>query len=233
MKNQVFQAILFILFSFVGYSQNDDTDSFQQIMDGSPYSVMTKSINSKEVKGSPYLYDIFFPAKIAGLQEKIFNVRYNAYFDEFEIKDAEDQINLVNKDLQQLTITFSNDQTVFISSSYLDQNNQITRGYFVVASPENQKNQLLIKKSKRYSESKPARSSYEKSKPAEFEENKDTYYLRLSDGVAKEIPRNKKDLANMYPKHSKAILDFIKKNRINTTEREDLVKLVKYLNSLQ
>lgn len=232
MKNQLFQAVLFILSSVIGYAQNDDSGSLQQIMDGSPYSVMTKSVESKEVKGSPYLYDVFFPARITGSQEKVYNVRYNAYFDEFEIKNENDQINLLNKELQNLRITFSNDQSVFISSSYLDQDNQITQGYFVEASPADQENQLLIKKTKRYSESKPARSSYEKSKPAEFEENNDAYYLRLSDGVAKEIPRNKKDLANMDPKHSEAILSFIKKNRIKTSEREDLVKLVQYLNSL-
>jgi hypothetical protein len=57
----------------------------------------------------------------------------------------------------------------------------------------------------------------------------DVYYLKEENIPAKEI-KNKKALQGMIA-GNEAALDFIKKSKIKATKAEDLLELVKFLNS--
>ena len=96
----------------------------------------------------------------------------------------------------------------------------------------NQNIKLFTKKGVRYSQAQPAVSGYDKDKPAEFKNNNDTHFVSINGAYAYELPSKKKSIAKLFPKHSKDVLNFIKKNKIKTSREEDMMKLINYINTL-
>ncbi len=76
-----------------------------------------------------------------------------------------------------------------------------------------------------------ARTSYERDRPAKFEK-KSTYYLVSKGGVFYELPSSKSKMIKAMSKKEKEVKAFIKRNKTNFKAEEDLIKLVKYYNSL-
>lgn len=207
-------------------------DSARQNL-SSPGLIYSFDINDNEVNGTPYIVNEFLPGKISADKDgNIFNLRYNAYNDIIEIQKSANEIEALYKDLVDVTVTILNKS--YRAYDYKDTStNAQKRGYFVVVSNgEAGQKPLLIKERIIFIEKKPAKSSYNQTKPAQYKRKSDQYYTLNDNGSAINLPSNKKDLANAFPKHTKDVLNFIKSNKIKTSKQEDLIKLINYINTL-
>ena len=131
-----------------------------------------------------------------------------------------------------MSITFLKDNKTYQALNYLDKDGAAQRGYFVYLTNTVQTHPLLVKEIKKFIERQPAKSSYQEGKPAQFKRLDDAFYIVYKNKTALRLPKNKKDIANLFPDNSKDILAFIKSNKIKTTSKEDLIKLVNYIYTL-
>jgi len=91
---------------------------------------------------------------------------------------------------------------------------------------------LLAKEIIKFTEAKPARTSYDSAKPAKFDRKDDEYYLSLDNKIAIEIPRNKNDFYDLFKDNSGKIRDFMKKNRLNHKDEDELKKIIDFYNTI-
>lgn len=208
---------LLITTNFNLVQAQEDTGSNQALMEGAGDFLVTTGTKNKDAIGSPYLYKDFALAKFSSYADEIYNVRYNAYADEIEVKIAEGKIQNFNKSLNNVVVTFVNDNVKYTSLNYMDSNDGLFRGYFVTLTESNQNVKLFTKKGIRLAIAQPAVSGYDKDKPAEFKPKNDVHFITINDAYAFELPTKKKEIAKLFPKHSKEILDYIKKNKISKT----------------
>ena len=194
--------------------------------------LQTFSLKDNGAVGTPYLNEEFFPAKISIDEKKVFSARYNAYNDEFEIKIADNNIQNLNKAIDNITIKMLKSNETFGALNYMDSKTGLNRGYFIFLTPDNENARLYGRKTKKFIEAKPAQTGYDIDKPAEFKDAKETFFIAIGDGYAQEVPKKKKEISKIWPEKSKEINSFVKSNKIKTSKEEDLIKLVNYINTL-
>ncbi|WP_431132365.1 hypothetical protein [Psychroserpens mesophilus] len=235
MKKLHIVAILLALFAIQkNYAQEEENGSNQVLLSNLPPSALYSFDNSdKTIRGSVYIQNAFMPAKLS-LEDgtKIFKLRYNAFNDEIEIEIDGQEPNALNRNIDNLLIIFVGDDKTYEAVDYINDEGSTVRGYFVHANDAHSKHQLLIKESIKFVDRKPAKTSYDKGKPAEFIRLDDRYFIAIGDNPAVEFPKKKKDLSNIFPDKYDDIIDFMKENKIKTSREEDLIELVNYINLL-
>ncbi|TXE18013.1 hypothetical protein ES692_07125 [Psychroserpens burtonensis] len=228
----LFATLGLLITSSFNHAQAQDNGSNQALMEGGGAFIVTMDDKDKKAIGSPYLYENFTKGKISARPTEIYDIRYNVFTDEIEIKVSDGKIQNFNKSISNVIITFLIDDLNFTTLNYINSDDGLQRGYFVSFTETNQNVKLFSKKEVKYYEAKPAVSSYDKDKPAEFKNIDDTYYVSIGGAYARELPTKKKDLAKLFPESSDEILNFIKKNKIKTSREADLINLINYINSL-
>ncbi|NOR76316.1 MAG: hypothetical protein GQ525_14315, partial [Draconibacterium sp.] len=88
---------------------------------------------------------------------------------------------------------------------------------------------LLIEKHRVELKDAVAAKPYVEAKPASFVTKKSTYLILNLEGEFIEID-NKKDLLSLNTQKSNELGVFIKKNKIKTSKKEDLIKFTNFLN---
>lgn len=195
-------------------------------------SFMVSASNNKDEKalGSPYITEDFTLAKISLLKQKNYLVRYNAYYDEIEIKNDNNDVFFISKKRGYIVVNIVKENYSYHLFGYLDASNTLDFGYFIKL---NDANTLLLKKQiVSLIPKKPNTNGYSEEKPAQFKRQKDKYFIKKGDDNAIELPKNKKDIAKLFPEFEKDILSFIKKNEIKTNKEEHLIKLINFINTL-
>nr|WP_321221694.1 hypothetical protein [uncultured Psychroserpens sp.] len=232
MKKSTLLSLYIVLVSSFSSAYAQDNGSNQALWEGGISTIITIDEKNKEAVGSPYLFENFTAAKISATPNEVYDIRYNAYSDEIEVKVNENEIQNFNKNISNVVITFIKENLQFTSLNFINSNQGLERGYFVILTTENDKVKLFSKKEIKYYEAKPAKTGYDQDKPAEFKTMGDTYYVSINDGYARELPKKKKDLIKIFPKHETEVANFIKKNKIKTSREADIIKLINYVNSL-
>ena len=102
--------------------------------------------------------------------------------------------------------------------------------FFLVKS-EGEKASLLVKQKTRFIAPKKAQSTYAVDKPADFKREKDQVFIEIGGKVVK-VPSKKKEVPTLFGNQSKAMKDYIKKEKLNPKKEADLVKIVNYYNTL-
>ncbi|MFT4611833.1 MAG: hypothetical protein ACJA1H_001413 [Glaciecola sp.] len=228
-----FQVTIILLSSFSLLSaQQEDLGSQQALMESSGGFYVT--FNKKDMKaiGSPYLFEKFAPAHISAIPNEVFKVRYNAYDDEIEIQIDEDNIQNFNKNMKAVIVTMLNSDLKFTSVKYIDDDSGIKTGYLISHTESNTKVKLYSRTQIKHFQAKVAVTSYDIDKPAEFKKMSDTYFISINGAYARKLSTKKKNISNLFPQHSKDILNFIKKNKIKTSREADLINLINYINTL-
>ncbi|MBN1252958.1 MAG: hypothetical protein JXA16_12555, partial [Bacteroidales bacterium] len=112
----------------------------------------------------------------------------------------------------------------FIYSTYKDRNYE-RKGYFELIIDGYAK--LLIKKALKTIPGKSGAYGYS-SRQAIIE----TYYLKVGDNPAILFDVKKKDVETLFPEKIEKVKDFISNNNINLKRTEDMIKIVRYYNTL-
>ncbi len=221
MHLKVFKSLLFsCLIAISAFGQEPIDIEF-----ANRFKVIKKNdISWGDYQGSPYLEKNYSPAKIAA-SDNIYSVKYNAYTDQMEV--------ILNGDVKALnpisnyTVEFVNQNKVYKVFS----NKKGEKGYFVVLF-EGEKSVLLVKETiKFYYEVKP-KSGYDKYKPAQFNREKDRFYMGLKDASSTLLSNKKKDFYTTFGEFSEAIKKFVKSEKLNVKDSADLIAVFKYYDQL-
>jgi len=224
---------LFICVIFNLQGQDGNTGSNQMLLNEINNVMMTTGTTSGgKIEGSPYLKESFEAANVIGYDNVIYNVRYNVYTDEIEVKIADGSIKKINSSLDNLIVKTTISKTVFEPLNYINRNRETKKGFLISLTPNYDEIKLYLKKSKRFVEAKPAQSGYDKDEPAKFKDENDEYFIKYGEGYPVQVPRKKKDLAKIFKDKEDKAMDFIKENRIKSNKKEDLISLVNYINSI-
>lgn len=181
-----------------------------------------ESPDIEKIKYKTYLTSNYEPALINDLKETVF-LRYSMFKDEMEFT-KNGNVYYMNKKKGD-EITFKNSNSTYKTLSY---NNKLR--YFQVHNKGD--NQLLSKQVVSYVAPKPAATSYQKPKPADFKRESDEYFVKFKDNSIIEIPSRKKSFYEIFGDKSGAIKKYVKAEKINIKNVGDLKKVVNYYNTL-
>lgn len=226
MKNNPLHLLIILLTGFISTAQNNEPGG-KQI---NPYNLTIQGLDqfmAEKPKGSPYLQAKFAQAKINNLENK-FNVRYNAYSDEFEFLNSKNDTLLLDKVDDFSTITFMGSNKKYHLVTYSNNIQKPHKGYLIELY---QKNNLTLYKREWISfyAAKKAKTSLEKDMPARFNKEKDSYYLKDTNGNITDFPESKKQLTRLFPDKKEAIETFVKDNKIDFDADPDKVKIINFL----
>lgn len=186
-------------------------------------SKLKSSVSSTNYEGTPYLVKDFVLGKLTIDNDKVFNVslRYNAYTDEFEMKDSKQAIVAVLKK--------SNIVVEILSTRYklFDYGGKLR--YFTVLNTEGT-TQLLKRDIKKFFKAKDAQNGYSSSKPARFV-LKSEFFFKKSNSI-RQINLNKKTILAALNEKAAKLKKFIKTNKLKLKNEDEVIKLINYYNSI-
>lgn len=224
MKNLFFLVpILFFNFTF---SQNGKVVGRYKSPDN--YLIGQKFQNPIQQKikifGSPYSEKMFSQAKVGTIEQKTF-MRYNISEDQFEFITPKNDTLILDKTEDFGEIVFTNSNQKFKLTTYTNLKNKLFYGYLISLSEKN--NVILYKKENvTFYEEKIAKTTLERDMPAKYASSAPYYFIKYKDKMATEFPENKKVLLKLFPEKKEAIETFLKANKINFSDENDLKKIV-------
>ncbi len=182
-----------------------------------------KAFTYKDVVGSPYLNDEFIEGTF-NLKDTVpvqLPLRYNIYRDEVEYQV--NGINYVVGNPQTLnSITLG--ESVLVYLPFIEKG-----GYYELN--EMGKCTLLQKRLVKLKPAEEPKAIVGVAIPAEFVRKFDVYYLVVNETKSFKVKNMKSVLMALNDQQSK-IKDFIKQEKINNVKKSNLIKIVKYYNSL-
>jgi len=187
-------------------------------------------MNLDNVKGSPYYNENFLLGSVyvkdKAVKEK-FEIRYNSYYDEMEIKKNNAIETLIKDEDYSCSIM----GVTYIYHTYqLKKNKGYKSGYLKVLH-KGQNTALLMQESTKYKEALQAKTSMTSSFPARFVQKVKYFYLNTNDSSAK--PLHKKSILEAFSADNKdEIKSYIKSEKIDLENTDDLIKLFKFNESL-
>lgn len=177
-----------------------------------------------QVKGSPYLSEDFVKGEVMMRNGDKYQgiLRYDLYANEIQFKVRE-MIYVIAFPQEIESLTIGNVKLVY-AGYIIDR--KLNHSYFeqLTSGPC----ELLTKKQVLLKDAVPAKP-YVEAQPARFKLQKDVYYLKKGDIPAMKIGK-KSEVIEFLNEGDYPIADFIKKEKINLNQKEDLLKLVEYYN---
>ncbi|MBR9846716.1 MAG: hypothetical protein GYB35_11725 [Algicola sp.] len=193
----------------------------------------TPVVINESVEGTPYINKEYLPAKISAAKDNTFYVRYNALRDEFEVKGQNNtaySLNRYRRDIVVEIVPLNKKYQVF---GYMDENLNENFGYFVFLS-DSEKEAVLLKKERiTFIGEKRAVTSYDTPRSARYKRWNDKFFIKVGDEkLVKELPRGRRAIAKLFPKHRDVVFNYMKENKIKTSREEDLIQLMTFINTL-
>lgn len=207
------------IFSQVTGISTPNGPSFEMVF--TPRDKVDNSKEFKKIAHKMYFIDNYLPCRIDGIDDTV-ALKYNIYKDEMEfLKNG--QVLFLNKEIGRKVLfnTLNKQYEIFRFEGNLK--------YFI--SHNLGENRLLSREIVTYSEAKPASSSYQNDKPADFKRKKDVYYWKNSKDII-EIPSKKKKFYLIFGDKSTKVKKFVKSKKLNIKKIEDLKKIIKYVNNI-
>ncbi len=183
------------------------------------------SDNYQNIKGSPYLSDRFITGVITMKDGNVYEgpLRYNCYADQLEFKTEEGEVYAIAKPEIIKKVTIEKDSFLYVP----DQKDP-GKGNFYQVVTEGEYS-LLMKHRTILKDAEPARA-YAEATPAQFV-RKDVEYLLYHEQTGLVPVRSKRDLNNFAETIDESLKSFVKKRKIKTNDKEDMVQITEYLNA--
>jgi len=219
---KIYLTAILLFVSFISFSQIGSNQILERT------TINSFNLQSKELVGTSYINDDFLPAKLID-GEEIYYMRYNAYKDVFEVK-RDDKIYYYLPKKFDYPVTFVGDKKIYQVFSYME-NTNTTSGFFVVLTKE--KNiSLLLKEKINFHEEKKATSQLESYKPPTLKRAADMFFIGYKNNTATKLPKKKKAFLKLFSSKSKDVGTYIKRNKLGFKNKEDLIKIFKFYDSL-
>ncbi len=225
MKNILKIALIyFLLISTVNYSQvsgisNSNGTNYEMVF--IPRDKEDTSKEFEKIAQKMYLTQAYIPSKIDDFKDDIY-LRYNIYKDEMEFINN-DKVLYLKKEIGR-KIHFIN---LNINYEVFNHNGKLV--YFQVMNKNGAK--LLCKQNIEFQQYKPAETSYQKDRPADFNRKDDSFFIQLKEDII-ELPSNNKKFFNLLDSSDSKLKKFTSENKLNIKNKEDLLKIINFYNSM-
>ena len=216
-------AVPALLISGAAFAQQTNLDQT-----GGLGYVYSKKAPSEAATGTQYYIETFSPAKIDNAND-VTLVRYNAYSDEMELK-INDVINVLQPKDNQL-ITLTNGKATYQYVQYLTDDNVEKQNYLVIIT-NTPKFKVFKKERITLIPEQQPQGGYQKYKAPQYKKLNPEYYVQVNDGKVVSTSTKKKDIIKLFPGNEKQVEQYIKENKLNTSDEADLTKLGLYINSI-
>jgi hypothetical protein len=190
-------------------------------------TLTTVDLTSKALVGSMYINESFMPGTISS-QENTYSFRYNAYQDEMEVKFGEKKYFMPLSSYYSITFVGTNK-----TYEVLDFEDLATakKGFFVTLHKGNHMSLYKKERVKFYPEV-PAKLGFTRYEPPKLQRTKDSFYVRLAGTSVVLVPQKKKEAIKLFKKQASLMSSYIKKQKLNFKNEQDLIQMVGYYNSL-
>jgi hypothetical protein len=181
---------------------------------------------SERIEGTPYLTETFAMGEVCLDNGKhTVPVRYNIYDDLIEYQQN-DQTYVLNPNRHIERVRF--DDHVLVAEKY-EFKGKVKYGYFVLL--DSGKVTLVSKKMVIYRGSQETKGLDPGPAPAKYTRISDRYYYKVGNGELKKVGSIKNMIAN-FPDKQEELSQFAKREKISAGKEDELIRLVKYYNSL-
>ncbi|WP_165929412.1 hypothetical protein [Flavobacterium rhamnosiphilum] len=188
-------------------------------------SVLNKKDLTK-TEGSKYFVEEFRLAEVSGISQKIM-VRYNALTDIIEVQnDKKELFSLTKKDpFNTITIIPFTDKIKLLN--YKTKEGE-ANGYLVELFNQNEvalyrRDRISLQKEKE------AINSYTVATPARYVKTNDEYFLSLKNENAIVMPKNKKELQDLFPIKKEEIAIYFKDNKFSLKDKKSIIEIAKFI----
>lgn len=219
-KNHMLTILLFV--SFISLSQTGSNQILERT------TINSFNLQHKNLVGTRYITNDFRSAKLID-GEEIYAMRYDAYKDVFEVKRDGEIFYYLPKAFEY-PVTFIEDEKVYQVYTF-QENNTTTSGFYVVLN-SGKNISLLLKEKINFHEEVKAQSPLDKYKPPTLKRATDTFFIGYNDKTSTKLPKRKKDLFKLFSNKSDKMQSFVKKEKLSFKNKEDLIKIFTYYNSL-
>lgn len=174
--------------------------------------------------GSPYISNTFVPAKINDLKKTQF-IRFNVVDQIVEVKTKENKAVMLDltHDYQIKMLDGSNKQ--YATATYYLKGKSRKSFFEIVKQTESY---ILYKQERRKFIKEQKAEGYQDKTPARFVDVNPMYFVsdfKKESGHLLELPAKKKKFTSFFGSRSKAMGQFIKKEKLNSTKEEDLIAI--------
>lgn len=226
MKPQLnkYAIVLMLLIGISGFCQNSSSNEIFINTD----NLIKIDLTSKELVGTYYINNEFVPGKISN-QKAVYLMRYNAYKDvmEMELNNKQYYFPLSTN----YSVTFESLNKIYQVLDYKEK--EITKkGLFVVVFLGNEIS-LFLKEKIEFFEEVVAKTGYDKYVPPTLKRVDDKFYVVFKNNPAIALPNKKKEVISLFESKGSAIESYAKINNLGFKNREDLIKICKYYDTLK
>ncbi|RDK88140.1 hypothetical protein [Marinirhabdus gelatinilytica] len=190
-------------------------------------------LDTSSYDGTPYFKPNYSLGNVYEGQKLIANnvaMRYNVVADEIEIKES---LTTPIEEAKPLTkspdIFVKIGKDIFVFAPY--KGGIEGGGYFQVLY-EGKRIDVFKKIQKKFTPSKPARTSITRPIKAKFTD-KATYYLVSENGKFYELPSSRNKKLKVFGNNEEVIAQYVKKHNLDLNIEEDLIKTIQYFNSVK
>jgi len=219
---------LFLLAFFISLTSFCQTMTGKDITDHMLIDLSKKVDRSiTNYEGSPYLSEEFVPGEVYDAKNKFpgLLLRYNIFNDNIEFTQKGTTYALYPEP-RIVKVILGNE--VYVVEKY-EVKGKMANGYF--ARLDSGKVTLLAKKIVRFTEEQEPKALQAAATPAKFTRVADVFYYRIGNAETSKVG-SLKSFIDSLPDKKEDVSDYAKKEKLGTKNESDLVKLVKYYNSL-
>jgi hypothetical protein len=189
--------------------------------------LQSKAIEKQKATGSQYIYEGFVPAHLEG--QRLTLIRYNAYLDQIEVKDATDNISTLVA-TEGVVISTTDKRQAYVFLPFTDENGERAFGYLNLLSDN--ANVKIYSRSRVYLQAeKESKSGYDSYRPESYKKGATKYFIKVGEKPIVNISK-KKELMKLFPGKEKQIEGYFDNNKVSLSNDEDLQKLGVFLNSI-
>ena len=187
---------------------------------------IAQQASAQKIEGTPYLSEKYVPGEILfGSERSAVPLRYNVYQDLMEYQQNGKALVLdPNTKIKKVRL---GESTYIVGKFEFDGKTK----YGFLNLLDSGKVMLVAKKVVKYQEPLKGRGLDGGDLPAKFSKSSDAYFYRVGNGELQEVD-NIKDMIASFPDKQEEVKQFAKKEKISPKKEEELVKLVRYYNSL-
>ena len=221
--------LIFTLSLIVNLSFGQDHKAFKGSREYlGDFRPVRRNVDYSEISGSPYASEKLIEGYVlfTGGDSLTYYLRYNIYADEMEYLEGEDLMIVQNsKDLEDIGI--NGNLYKYLDYSWLK---NLKSGYLisVIDGPLS----IYRKQRVKFQDAKPAKSSYETSRPPTFNKETDVLLYSQDGSIPDKVVFVNNIVDQVFPTHQVHLKEYIKKNKIKVKKEEGFIELVEYYNAL-
>ncbi|WP_276370707.1 hypothetical protein [Chryseolinea sp. H1M3-3] len=221
--------LLSVLYLFIGSPTLAQATTGRNIDDHLLIKDAQRALGAKEenIEGTPYLDDSFTQGEVYFAKGKptVVPVRYNIYKDWVEYQQNNQTYILdPNERIKKIKLG----ERILIVESF-ESRGKTKQGYFILI--DSGKVMLLSKKTVTYRERTEAKALEAGATPAKYTQGPDRFFFKVENGQVQSV-ENVKSVIAALPNNHDELNRFVKEEKISVRKEKDLVRLIKYYNSL-